>query len=257
VTSPAIGFVIGGVQKAGTSALASYLAAHPDLRLPSNKEAHVFDQPGFDPAWTAQDIDRQYAAALPADAAGHLCGDATPIYVFHPWLVERIARYNPRMRWIVLLRDPVERALSQYHMEHARGTERWRLWPALLLERWRLRGHEDDFSPASPLRRHSYLARGDYARQLDVLYARFPREQVLLLRSEALREAPAACLARACAFLGVPPLSQRPAPREVFAGSYPPYPRSGPTWRLARWLLREPLARMRDRYGLDFDATRS
>lgn len=253
--APRVGFVIGGVQKAGTSALASHLAAHPHLRLPMRKEAHVFDRPDFDEAWSAGDIDRLYASALPEDAADHLCGDATPLYLFHPTLVARIARYNPAMRWIILLRDPVARALSQYHMERGRGTETWPLWPALLLERWRLRGHADDFSTASPLRRHSYLARGDYARQLDALYALFPREQVLLLRSDALRSHPDACLREVCDFLGVPPLPQPPEHREVFPGRYRGYARDGASWRLARWLLRGAIARMRERHGIDFDAS--
>ncbi|MDG6348871.1 sulfotransferase [Luteimonas sp. 8-5] len=254
MSAPLIRFLVGGVQKAGTTALARYLSGHPHLRLPLAKEAHVFDRPDFDEASTSADIDRLHAPLLPRDAAGALCGDATPFYVFHPRLVARIARYNPGMRWIVLLRHPVDRALSQYHMERERGHEPWPLWPALLLERWRLRRHWNDFSPESPLRRHSYLARGDYARQLSVLYAHFPREQVLLLRSRALRDDPAACLARTCAFLGVPSLPQPPEHREVFTGNYPRYDRSGPSWRLARWLLRKPLARLREEYGIDFEA---
>jgi hypothetical protein len=253
MSRPRVGFVVGGVQKAGTTALAGYLAEHPALRLPQRKEAHVFDRPDFDPDWTTADIDRLYASLLPADAGDHLCGDATPIYVSHPLLVARIARYNPAMRWIVLLRDPVERALSHYHMERERGLERWPLWPALLLERWRLRGHAADWSRHSPLRRHSYLARGDYAAQLDVLLAHFPREQVLLLRSDALRRDPGATLAEVWAFLGVDAPAAPVAPREVFAGRYPDYRRDGPTWRLARWLLRRPIARMRAQYGIEFD----
>ena len=45
--APRIGFLIGGVQKAGTTALARYLAGHPQLALPQRMEAHVLDDPGF------------------------------------------------------------------------------------------------------------------------------------------------------------------------------------------------------------------
>ena len=249
---PQVAFLIGGMQKAGTSALARYLRAHPSLRLPAGKEAHVFDMPAFDDTWSTADIDALYVPHLAAGASGYLCGDATPIYAFHPTLVRRIARYNPGMRWILLLRDPAERALSHYHMEKDRGAESWPLWPALLLERWRLRGHLHDFSTESPLRSHSYLARGDYARQLDTLLEHFPRAQVLLLRSDALRRDPTATLARAWDFLGVDAPAAAIAPREVFTGTYPDYPRNGPTWRLARWLLRRPLSDLRQRYGIAF-----
>ena len=142
---PLIRFLIGGVQKGGTTALASYLGSHPRLRLPRDKEAHVFDDPNFQDASTREQIDRHYQTSFPEPGLDTLHGDATPFYVFHPRVVARIARYNPAMRWIVLLRDPVERALSHYHMERIRGHERWPFWIALLRERSRLRGQDDPY----------------------------------------------------------------------------------------------------------------
>lgn len=255
MTAPRVRFLIGGVQKAGTSALAHYLARQPGLRLPVAKEAHVFDAPDFDEAWTPAQIDARYAGQY-ADEKGldadPLHGDATPIYLLHPRLIRRIARYNPDMRWIVLLRDPVERALSHYHMERARGNERWPLWAALLLERWRLHGHADDFGDGSPLRHHSYRLRGDYAGQLDALHACFPREQVLLLRSEALLQDPAACVAEACRWLGVPAPGPDADYPKVFEGAYRQLAAASPTRALLRYLLRAELAALRKRYGIVF-----
>ena len=253
MTAPRLAFVIGGVQKAGTSALAQYLARHPALRLPAGKEAHVFDAIDFDDDATPAQIDARYAAHFGQDDAGVLHGDATPFYLLHPRIVARIARYNPAMRWIVLLRDPAERALSHFHMERQRGTERWPLWPALLLERWRLRGHADDFSRNSPLRRHGYRLRGDYARQLDVLYAHFPHEQVLLLSSRELRDDPTGSVRKACGFLGIEPLPGELRTEAVFTGDYPRPARNSLRMRLLRWLLRRELRDMRERHGIRFD----
>ena len=250
---PRIRFLIGGVQKAGTSALARYLGTHPRLRLPVDKEAHVFDAPDFDDAWTPAQIDSRYTSHFGLQDAGALHGDATPFYLVHPRVVARIARYNPAMRWLVLLRDPAERALSQFHMERQRGKERWPFWPALLLERWRLRGHGDDFSRTSPLRRHGYRLRGDYARQLDALYAHFPGRQVLLLSNRALRDDPTGTLHEVCAFLGVDPLPGEQRPETVLAGDYVAPPRNGIRMRLLRWLMRRELREMRERYGIRFD----
>jgi len=253
MSTPLIQFVIGGVQKGGTTALARFMSAHPQIALPQHKEAHVFDVPEFDDAWTPAQIDARYAAhfTLAADAALH--GDATPIYCFHPRFVKRIAAYNPKMRWILLLRHPVERAISHYHMERRRAQESWPLWPALLLERWRLRRHWQDFSEHSPLRLHSYCARGDYARQLDVLYAHFPPEQVLLLRTKALAETPEQTLARVWSFLDVaanaaPPLQYG----RIFTGNYRPLSRHNLQFRLLSWLMSPELRRMRQRYQLDW-----
>jgi Sulfotransferase family len=88
---PLIRFVIGGVQKGGTSALSRYLGAHPQLRLPRGKEAHLFDAPDFDDAWSTAEIDARYARAFDAADTSTLHGDATPFYVFHPRVVARIA----------------------------------------------------------------------------------------------------------------------------------------------------------------------
>lgn len=249
MSGPLVRFVVAGAQKAGTSALADYLRLHPAIRLPASKEAHVFDDPALGADATRGEVEGRYAAHFPAPVDGCLHGDATPAYLFLPAAVERIARYNPAMRWLVLLRDPAERAVSHYHMERRRGTERWPLAAALLLERWRLRGHRDDLGWESPLRIHSYLSRGDYARQFDVLFSHFPREQVLVLQSRSLREAPVPCLESACRFLGIPPLEPPPAPREVFRGDYPP---SRAATGLARWLLRRERADLRARYGISF-----
>ncbi|MES2857712.1 MAG: sulfotransferase [Pseudomonadota bacterium] len=256
MSTPRIRFLLGGVQKAGTSALALHLSRHPGIQLPQDKEAHVFDAPDFDERWSAAEIDARHAQHLAdlGQAEATLRGDATPIYVFHPALIARIHRYNPAMRWIILLRDPVERAVSHYFMEHERGHERLPLLAAMLLERWRLRGHWLDFSMASPLRHHSYRARGDYARQLDVLFAHFPEDQVLLLRSDALLRDPASVLSRVHGFLGIEDLAVHEGMRErVFVGDYVPPPRNGITMTCLRWLMRRERRAMRERYRLVFD----
>ncbi|MBS0381922.1 MAG: sulfotransferase [Proteobacteria bacterium] len=250
--SPRVSFLIGGVQKAGTTALASFLGLHHGVRLPRGKEAHVFDAPDFDDAWSSAEVDARYAAHFEDVATPVLTGDATPIYCLHERFIARIRRYNPAMRWILLLRDPVERAISQYHMERDRGNERWPLWAALLCERWRLRGHLDDFSAHSPLRTHGYRLRGDYARQLDVLYRYFPADQVLVLQSATLRENPARVLVRVYEHLGLPQPVKLPDDIRVFEGEYTPLARSSPTRWLAAWLLWPARRRLRRRHGVTF-----
>ncbi|KQN95873.1 hypothetical protein ASF01_16025 [Stenotrophomonas sp. Leaf70] len=251
--TPRVDFVVGGVQKAGTTALASFLGRHPGVVLPQGKEAHVFDAPDFDDGWDVESVNRLYDAHFsgraPVDA---LHGDATPIYLLHPRFVERIGRYNPAMRWIILLRDPVDRALSQYHMERSRGHESLPLWGALLAESWRLAGHRDDFEPGSPLRHHSYRLRGDYAAQLDVLHRVFPPEQILTLRNHELARQPAQALARVHAFLGLPVDTGDTDYGRVFEGDYSRWPKRGWQRRLLRWWWRHDLARQA-RHGLEWE----
>ncbi|MDI1254186.1 sulfotransferase [Thermomonas sp.] len=255
MNGPTVRFLIGGVQKGGTSALARYLQSHPDIRLPAGKEAHVFDDPRAS-NWTAVRFEAEYEGHFPNMQGSRpgICGDATPIYCFHPALIERIARYNPAMRWIILLRDPIERAISHYYMERNRGQESLSLAAALLAEPWRLRGKQDDFSADSSLRRHSYCARGRYARQLDALYGHFPQDQVLILRSMDLLAHPANSMDRVHAFLGVAPQTGDRQFERVFQGSYAGQGRH--PW--VRWVLRQRFRRelslLRSRHGVSFDS---
>lgn len=251
MSGPRIGFLIGGVQKGGTTALAHFMARHPALALPDGKEAHVFDAPDFPDGCSQAEVDRRYAPFF-RDCSAQLWGDATPIYCFHSRFVERIAAYNRQMRWILLLRHPVERAISHYQMERRRGDEHWPFWPAMLLERWRLVGHACDFSQGSPLRHYSYRARGDYARQLDAIYRHFPRDQVLVLRSEALAQRPEATMQQVWNFLGIAPLSPAPAYGRVFEGGYVAQPRSSLQFRLMRWLMAAQMRRARVMHKIDW-----
>lgn len=250
MTSPRVRFVIGGAQKSGTTALARYLAQHPGVRLPTAKEAHVFDAPDFNDRLSPAEIDARYVAHFTDGDVAALHGDATPIYMLRPALLDRIKRYNPAMRWIILLRDPIDRAISHYHMERARGLETWPMLPAFLFERWRLAGHLDDLAHDSPLRTHSYRLRGDYATQLDALHARFDSSQVLLLRNDELRHAPHEVLNRVYGFLGIGAPARLPDVETVFEGRYPPPSRL--VRAVLAGLLYMPRRRLAARHGIRF-----
>lgn len=253
MTTPRVQFVIGGVQKGGTTALASFLAQHPGIRLPATKEAHVFDDPGFDDAWDAQAVDERYLPHLGAAVGdGIVHGDATPIYCFLPQAVARIARYNPQMRWILILRDPVDRAISQWRMERGRGDESWPLWAAALFEPLRTAGHGNDLALGSPLRHHTYLARGDYARQMDLLLAHFPAAQLLVLRNADLAARPGTVIEQVWRFLGLPAPAAAPVFSRVFEGGHQRLPDASPTRRLLALLLRGRMRAAADRYGLNW-----
>jgi hypothetical protein len=204
-----VAFLIAGVQKGGTTALFDYLAEEPGLALSAVKETHFFDDEARD--WAAPDYGAYHAQFGPFD--GRPRGEATPIYTYWPGSLERIAAYNPAMKLIVVLRDPVERAWSHWRMEYARGAETRPFAWCIREGRQRL----FDADPWGFDREFSYVERGYYGEQMERLFGLFPRDQVLVLRSDDLRRDPGPALAAVRALLGLPP-GAAPAPRDAHVG---------------------------------------
>lgn len=201
-----VGFLIAGVQKGGTTALFDYLAEIPALELPAAKEAHFFDdEEQVD--WAAPDYARYHALFGDPD---RLWGEATPIYLYWPNALERIRAYNPAMRLILIFRDPIGRAWSHWKMEYARGKETQPF-------AWCIRDGRARMAHSAPYpgfdRVFSYVERGYYGRQLARALALFPRDQLLLLGSDALRRDPTGTIKSICAFLNVPAPDGEIAPK--------------------------------------------
>jgi hypothetical protein len=208
-----VNFLIVGAQKAGTTALASFLAQHPDVCMSRRKEVHVFDAPDYRD--TRAFWDERYAEQFPHYRGQRCVGEATPSYMYFPFVAERIYRYNPGMRLIALLRNPAERAISHYAMEIGRNTERLPLIAALAAERFRLSRPTETLGWKCSLRTHSYLDRGFYSRQLERLFQYFSRDQVLILRTDDLLAHHVATLENVYEFLGVSRPDRFPQPEVI------------------------------------------
>lgn len=223
-------FMIVGVQKGGTTALSYFLAQHPQLAIAEGKEVHLFDAADYSPQWNQEQINQRYSSHFVGASEQELWGEATPIYCYWPEIAAELQRYNPTLKLIVILRDPVERSISQYAMEKARGDEPLPLWLALLVEPYRL--WCDPSRKAGGARRcHSYCSRGHYSAQLQNLRKYFPDEQILVIENGDLIARHRSTLEKVCNFLGVS-AEQLPEAATIFSGDYDRnhYP-------VVRWLL--------------------
>jgi hypothetical protein len=191
-----VDFVIGGTMKGGTSALNLFLDQHPKIHMAHDKEAHFFDDDEQFRAGVRPNYDVYHRHFAP-DRGTRMIGDATPIYFYWEPAPARVMAYNPRMKWLLLLRQPVERAYSHWNMLRQSGQEPLDFADAVAQEPWRRAGL------AGQCRVYSYLDRGFYARQLRRLFQVVPRCQVLVLRSEELRRDHQRTLQRIFEFLGV------------------------------------------------------
>ena len=183
---PRINFLIVGTQKGGTTALANFLSQHPEICFAPQKEVHFFDSPQFQDSASSQVWHDIYFKAFFNYQNQPLIGEATPIYMYWPKIAQRIHRYNPSMKLIFLLRDPIQRAISHYCMELQRSNENLSLAHAFLAEPFRLWKHRNNHQENSSLRLHSYLHRGFYRKQIDRFRKLFPSSQILILKNEDL-----------------------------------------------------------------------
>ncbi|HET9856916.1 MAG TPA: sulfotransferase [Chthoniobacterales bacterium] len=188
-----VDFVIGGTQKGGTSALDSFLRQHPEICMPeTKKELHFFDREEDDTDY------KKYHANFEPKPKQRVIGEASPIYMYWETAPYRIWKYNPKMRWILVLRNPVERAFSAWNMETKRGKEKLSFAEAIEKEPERCREE-------LPLqhRVYSYVDRGFYAHQVRRLFNIFGTGNCLILLNEELRNEHQKTLRRVFEFLGV------------------------------------------------------
>lgn len=220
-------FLIIGAQKAGTTSLASYLAAHPCVAPAKRKEIHFFDlayENGVD--WYRSQFPTSRKVRLKALFRGRplLSGDATPYYLRDPRAPSRAHNVVPKARIIVMLRDPVDRAYSHYHHEIRLGRESLSFEEAVAAEESRIAGEgqrllRDPRYVSENYAHFTYLKRGLYAEQIRAWLEYFPCEQVLILSSEQMFENPAEEYRRVLRFLRLPKLELASYPVE-YPGKY-------------------------------------
>lgn len=224
-------FLIIGAMKCGTTSLHNYLSCHPQIFMSPMKEPKFFvyencPQPkycGLDkdhPAYRGA-VDRRRGKKYPfaitqlADyedlfskaQPGNAIGESSPLYLYHPRAAERIQHHVPHARLIAVLRNPVDRAYSQFKYHRKRGMEPIdEFAKALEMEPVRI---QRDWYPA-----WFYKQRGFYYQQLKRYYGRFDRNQIRIYLYNNFCSDPEGMLKDIFRFLGVdetfiPDLSRR------------------------------------------------
>lgn len=180
-----------GVQKGGTTTLHQLLNKHPEIYLPPEKEIQFFSK-HFERSkdWYA----KHFAKANETQ----ICGEITPYYIYHSKAAKRIATILPDVKLIILLRNPVERTLSQYFHAKRLGYEKLELHDALKAEEERLKNY-DAFS----YQKHSYVSRSKYYEQIERYKRYFKYSQMLILKSETFFKETEESWDRITGFLGV------------------------------------------------------
>ncbi|MCC5897964.1 MAG: sulfotransferase [Phormidium sp. BM_Day4_Bin.17] len=191
---PNIDFTVIGAQKTGTSSLYYYLEEHPDIALSIKKELHFWSlhyQKGKD--WYLS-----HFLPIP-EGKSWVTGEASPTYLNSPKAAERMYRAFPEMKLIVLLRNPVDRAISHYH-HWVRFKKEFRPLEVALNEQL---NNLPDWDDELAIRNH-YIARSCYSQFLPRWLNYFPRKNFLVLASEAFQAERSQVLQDIHSFLEIP-----------------------------------------------------
>ncbi len=208
-------FVLAGAQKAGTSTLWATLAQHPEIFMATVKEPHrlcvdpagaelEFTGPHDQTIFTNAVTDEDGYLALFADRGDRCCGEASTAYLADPEVPQRLYQRNAEAKVVVLLREPVARAVSAWAMWRRAGFEPLNFDDALAAEAERAAA---GWSPT-----YRYLGNGHYAEHLDRWREVFPERQILVRTTDQMAKEPRRLVTEVLEFLGAdasiaPPLT--------------------------------------------------
>jgi len=213
-------YIIIGAHKAGTTSLYYHLLRHPKVKPARFKELRFFDRHYHrGQRWYRGHFPRSGMADPNRGTCGFVSGEASPNYLADPRVPQRVSHVVPNAKLVVLLRNPVSRAYSHYYHNVRKGREQDSLEEAIRKDIERVAG----LSPTEIANSPSYLCSGMYAVHLNRWLSVFPREQLLVVRSEDYFEKSDTVPRTILPFLGLPAHPMGDAPR-CNAGSYPAAP---------------------------------
>ncbi|MFO0947850.1 MAG: sulfotransferase [Planctomycetota bacterium] len=191
-------FVIGGAQRSGTTTLYHLIDQHPEVYMAKP----VWPEPKFfvRESLTAADRDEYLAKWFSSTHDAKAIGEKSTSYLETIGSAERMKRWFPNMKAVFILRNPIERAISNYRYSRKNGLEKESLDFALRNEKTRVESQRFPGVSGHPF---AYVRRGRFIEFLDQYLQAFPREQLLILLNDDLESRPEQTCHEIYQFLGV------------------------------------------------------
>lgn len=209
-------YLIIGTKRGGTTSMAKWLLAHPQVRTlwpprETRKGTYFFDvNYSRGTSWYHGHFPTKISHRLAERKAGKelIVGEATPYYLYHPHAAQRAFSEAPNAKVIALLRNPIDRAFGHWMERTRNGVETLAFGDAIRVEAERLEGEEqrmiDDPTYVSFAHQHySYVDQGRYSRGLNRWRDAYGEDQMLIIRSEDMYADPPGIYRQVTQFLGL------------------------------------------------------
>lgn len=184
-------FLAIGVQKSGTTSMIHHFNQHPEIFM-LNKEVHFFDKNSL----TEENIEK-YNNLFITDKV--IKGEKTPIYCYDRQAIDRIYEYNPNIKLIMILREPIQRAHSHWNMDQkAKSNVKTKGIP--MIERIQ---REEKYLYTDFTDPHDMTKRGFYIDQIEYILTKFPKENLYIGIAEKIKQNPMEEYNEIFSFLGV------------------------------------------------------
>ena len=180
-------YICIGVQKGGTSSLIEYLNHHPEIFMAS-RELHFFDKKCSRP-YSNEEI-MKYEGNF-SKTNKPIKGEKTPSYCYFRYAMDRIYNYDKNMKIIILLREPISRAFSQYNMllDSKSGRDLNSVSETEIMDTFAVSWQTlQQAHKTSGWDMKSLITRGYYDEILKYVLSKFPRQNVYIGISEEINE---------------------------------------------------------------------
>ncbi len=210
-------FIVIGFMKCGTTSLYDYMTKHPNILPASQKEIMFFNdeklfQLGTD--W--------YLSNFPPriERTEYLTGEASTMYIHQSTIAQRLQEKFPETKIIILLRDPVSRAISNYYFNLGHGVNQHKTLEEIFKKESRVLSDVNDLSTHLE-GKSGIIATGLYSYFIKKWMDIFPKEQFLVLNAYDLNNSPQFVMNKVFDFLDLPNYNISDFPK-MNSGSYDP-----------------------------------
>ena len=199
-------FLVIGTQKGGTTSMIQNFNQHPEIFMYKD-EIHFFDSKIENTDYVS------YHNKFPKSIQNKFIGEKTPSYCYLQYAIDRIYKYNPKIKLVFVLRNPIERAYSEWNMYKSNFNFKKPFLDSI---------KEIETTQLSEIKQNDYwaLQRGYYLEQIEYILSKFNKKNLHICVSEQIKKNPLQEYNKIFEFFNLNKLNSLDAKLNVRKGNY-------------------------------------